>query len=75
MKPRSLPLQRCLTLIQSDALRETREALTQRDAPLASSRAEALKQVLQQAGTAIYAQAAQPGPQPPPGTGATSGKA
>jgi molecular chaperone DnaK len=53
------------------ALREVREALAKRDAALATSRAESLKTVLQEAGKALYSQAAQPAPQATPGaTGA-----
>ncbi len=40
------------------AIRETREAHGKRDAPLATQRAEALKKLLQEAGSALYAQAA-----------------
>jgi molecular chaperone DnaK len=57
------------------AIRETREALGKRDAILASQKADALKGVLQEAGQALYAQAAQPGPQPRPDVGAPSGEA
>jgi molecular chaperone DnaK len=57
------------------ALRETREALGERDAALASQKADALKVVLQQAGQALYAQAPQPGPQPRPDVGAPTGEA
>ena len=55
------------------ALRDTREALTQHDATLATQRAETLKQVLQEAGGTLYSQASQataqpsaPGGTPPP---------
>jgi molecular chaperone DnaK len=55
------------------ALRETREALSQHDAKLATQRAETLKQVLQEAGGTLYSQASQataqpsaPGGTPPP---------
>jgi molecular chaperone DnaK len=41
------------------ALREVKEALARRDAPLATERAEALQKVLKEAGAVIYAQ--QPG--------------
>jgi molecular chaperone DnaK len=41
------------------SLRETREALSKRDAALATERAEALRKILKEAGVAIYAQ--QPG--------------
>jgi molecular chaperone DnaK len=37
--------------------RETREALSKRDAAAASERAEALKRLLQEAGTSLYGQA------------------
>lgn len=56
------------------ALRETREALGKRDATLATARAEQLKQVLQKAGGALYAQATQTTPQPPPDVGTTAGE-
>jgi molecular chaperone DnaK len=55
------------------AQRETREALSKRDATLATERADALKRVLQEAGGTLYAQATQTGPQP--SGGATSGAA
>ncbi|MGO9058352.1 MAG: molecular chaperone DnaK [Candidatus Binataceae bacterium] len=49
-------------------LRDTREALTKRDAMLAAERAETLKRLMQEAGAAIYSQAsrsdAQARPQP-----------
>jgi molecular chaperone DnaK len=51
------------------SLRETREAVSKRDAALAAQRAESLKQVLQEAGKALYAQSSttpQPTPQAPP---------
>ncbi len=57
------------------ALREAREALSKRDAVLASQKADALKTVLQEAGQALYAQAPQPGPQPRPDVGAPTGEA
>ena len=57
------------------ALRETREALSKRDATLASQKADALKVVLQEAGQTLYAQAPQPGPQPRPDVGAPTGEA
>lgn len=57
------------------ALRETREALSKRDAVLASQKAETLKTVLQEAGQTLYAQAPQPGPQPRPDVGASTGEA
>jgi molecular chaperone DnaK len=57
------------------ALREVRQALTQRDADLASQTAEALKTVLQEVGQALYAQAPQAGPQPRPDVGEPTGEA
>jgi molecular chaperone DnaK len=57
------------------ALREVRQALTQRDADLASQKAEALKTVLQEAGQALYAQAPQAGRQPRPDVGEPTGEA
>jgi molecular chaperone DnaK len=39
-------------------LRDTREAITQHDATLASQRAEALEKVIKEAGAAVYAQSA-----------------
>jgi molecular chaperone DnaK len=48
------------------ALRDTREALGERDADLASQRSESLKTVLQEVGKVVYAQATQPGPPPQP---------
>jgi molecular chaperone DnaK len=51
------------------ALRETREALAKRDATLATERAEALKHILQEAGSTLYAQV-QAGPERGPGVGA-----
>jgi molecular chaperone DnaK len=40
-------------------LRETKEALSRKDATLAAEKAEALKKVLQEAGAVVYAQTAQ----------------
>jgi molecular chaperone DnaK len=57
------------------ALRETREAVSKRDAAAASQKADALKAVLQEVGQTLYAQAAQPGPQPRPDIGAPTGEA
>ena len=57
------------------ALKDTREALAKRNADLASERAEALKVTLQEAGQALYAQAPESGPHPPPDVGAPSGEA
>jgi molecular chaperone DnaK len=47
-------------------LRETREALAARDAERAAERAETLRTALQEAGSALYAQAAAAAPTPPP---------
>jgi molecular chaperone DnaK len=57
------------------ALRETREALSKRDAALATQKADALKVVLQEAGQSLYAQATPSGPQPRPDVGAPTGEA
>jgi molecular chaperone DnaK len=57
------------------SLRDTREAVTARDATLASQRSEELKRVLQEIGTQVYAQAATPPPQPPPHVGEPTGEA
>jgi molecular chaperone DnaK len=56
-------------------LQETREALGKRDAALATERAAALQQTLQEVGKELYAQAAQTGPQPAPDVGAPTGEA
>ncbi len=56
------------------ALREAREALAKRDAALATERAEALKHLLQEAGTGLYAQTAPTVP-PRPDVGAGAGEA
>jgi molecular chaperone DnaK len=56
------------------ALRETREAVGKRDAALASQRAGSLKTILQEVGKTVYAQGAQPGPQPQPEVGAPTGE-
>lgn len=55
------------------ALKDTREALTKKDAALAAQRAETLKKALEEGGTIIYAQTpgayktkAKPGPTPQP---------
>jgi molecular chaperone DnaK len=53
------------------ALRSVREALTQRNAALATERAETLKRILQEVGGALYSQATQAGPHVGPGNGAT----
>ncbi|HET6951564.1 MAG TPA: molecular chaperone DnaK [Acidimicrobiales bacterium] len=60
------------------ALRETREAVSARDAEQAGPRAEQLKTVLQEAGAALYAQAAAGSPEGPtpaggPGRGGAPG--
>jgi molecular chaperone DnaK len=57
------------------ALKDTREALGQRDASSASDRAEALKAVLQEVGQALYGQGPEAGPQPPPDVSAPGGEA
>jgi molecular chaperone DnaK len=44
-----------------DALRETRKAVNERDARLATEKAEALEKVLKEAGVAIYSQTQPPG--------------
>ena len=69
------------------ALRETKEALLKKDAPLATERAEALQKILQEAGAVLYSQTGQAskgepyaetrweGPEPKPDVGASSGEA
>jgi molecular chaperone DnaK len=57
------------------ALRDARAALTKRDAALATEKAEALRQVLQEVGKELYAQAGQAGPQPQPDVGTSTGEA
>ena len=57
------------------ALRETRDAVSKRDAAAASQKADALKAVVQEVGQTLYAQVAQPGPQPRPDIGAPTGEA
>jgi molecular chaperone DnaK len=54
-------------------MRATREAVSKRDARLAAERAAALKKDLQEAGAAVYAQAA--GPRPPPSPPPPGGEA
>lgn len=61
------------------AFRDTRDAISRKDAALAAQRAEELQKILGEAGSALYAQAtpppgAQTGPQapPPPGARATA---
>lgn len=56
------------------ALKDTRGALAKRDAALAGELAEALKAVLQEVGQALYTQAPEGGPQPPPDVGESSGQ-
>jgi molecular chaperone DnaK len=56
-------------------LRDTREVVAKHDAGSATARAETLKRLLQEAGSAMYAQAPQAGPQPRPSTGTTTGEA
>ena len=63
------------------ALRETKEALFKKDAPLATTKAEALRKVLQEAGAVLYSQSGQApkggpytetrwqGPEPAPNVG------
>ncbi len=57
------------------AIRETREAVSKRDAGLARQKSEALKAVLQEAGQSLYAQAPQPEPRPRPDMGGREGEA
>lgn len=52
------------------AIRDTREPLSKRDAPTATQKAEVLRKVLQEAGAALYAQTTQATPPPPPEQGA-----
>lgn len=59
----------------TDALAATREALGKRDVALATERAEALRKVLQEVGSTLYAQASQPTPQPQPDVGPAGGGA
>jgi molecular chaperone DnaK len=56
-------------------LRETREALSKRDATVATMKAEALKAVLQEVGKSLYAQAPEGAPQPQPEVGPETGEA
>ncbi len=53
------------------ALRDVHDALSKHDVALATARAEALKQVVQEAGATLYTHATQAGPQPhvSPGNG------
>jgi molecular chaperone DnaK len=57
------------------AIRETRDAHTKRDAALASERSEALKQLLQEVGKELYSKNASTGPQPSPNVGSETGEA
>jgi molecular chaperone DnaK len=57
------------------SMRDVREALAKRDVARAVERADALKVLLQEAGAALYAGAASPGPQPQPDVGASTGEA
>lgn len=69
------------------ALRETKEALLKKDVSLATERAEALRKILQEAGTALYSQSGQTGktgsyakargegPEPKPNVGEPTGEA
>ena len=57
------------------ALRETRTALAKRDVAAATEKAEALRQVLQEVGKELYAQASQTGPRPQPDVSAAGGEA
>jgi molecular chaperone DnaK len=52
-----------------------REALSKRDAALATERSEALKRILQEAGAALYAESSRVGREPQPNVGAPSGEA
>jgi len=57
------------------ALHETRAALAKRDVALATEKADALKQVLQEVGKELYAQTAQAGPRARPDVGGPTGEA
>ena len=69
------------------ALRDTKDALLKKDAPLATERAQALQKILKEAGTVLYTQSGQAqkggpyaetrwsGPTPPPTVGAPGGPA
>lgn len=57
------------------ALRETREAHANRQVDLATSKAEALKTVLQEVGKVVYAQASGAEPHPRPDVGSGTGEA
>jgi len=68
------------------ALRETKEALLKKEVTLATSRAETLRKVLQEAGAVLYSQSGQAnksgpyaetrweGPEPAPNVGAPTGE-
>ncbi len=64
-----------LRLKVNTALGETRQALSQRNAALATEKAEALKTLLQEVGKAVYAQAPEGQPHPRPDVGEESGTA
>jgi molecular chaperone DnaK len=57
------------------SLRETREAISQRDGALATERSEALKSLLQEAGAGLYAEASQKAPEPRSEAGPATGEA
>ena len=56
------------------ALGETKEAIKQKDAALASKRADQLKEVLQEVGRQIYAETTTPVPHPRPGVSESTGE-
>ena len=56
------------------ALRETRDAVGEKDPELASEKSEVLKAVVQEVGKSVYAQAPEAGPQPRPDVEAQSGE-
>ena len=57
------------------SLRELREAISKRDAALATERSEALKRLLQEAGAGLYSGAPQAGQGPRPDAGPSTGEA
>lgn len=57
------------------SLREIREAISKRDAALATERSEALKRLLQEAGAGLYSGASQVGREPRPDVGPSTGEA
>jgi molecular chaperone DnaK len=57
------------------SVRETREAISKRDAGLAAERSEALKRLLQEAGAGLYAETSQAGREPRPDVGPATGEA